>query len=123
MTMSYKIILSANKKYITCHVNTPMTVELSHSMCKKKLELGRTSGINRYLMDVRNAPNISKVSENYQFCKHDILQYNPPKDAKAAILIDPDDRSHDFTEFAMQKSGFNIKIFEDFNEAVAWLED
>jgi hypothetical protein len=38
-----------------------------------------------------------------------------------AILVRPDDRSHDFAETAMKNAGLSVALFRDRERAIAYL--
>jgi hypothetical protein len=121
--MSYAIALSENGKYIVCRMAGPMTVEIARESAKELDRLSRSTGIKRFLNDVRNAPNVSDVLANYDFAYRDMNGLNLQRDVRSAILADPADRTHDFFETVAKNAGFNVRIFHDENAAIAWLNE
>jgi hypothetical protein len=69
--MDYHISVSDNGKYIIVNVNKLMTIALGRRCGKEATELGARHNINRYLFDLRGAPNIENVLPNYQFAYED----------------------------------------------------
>jgi hypothetical protein len=45
------------------------------------------------------------------------------RDNRAAILVDPTDRSHDFVEVVSRNAGYNVRVFIEEERAIAWLEE
>jgi hypothetical protein len=77
--------------------------------------------VNRFLTDVREAPNASSTFENYEFAYKDLKELDARQDARVAILAAPSDRTHDFVEMVVQNAGYSVKIFHDAETAIAWL--
>ena len=90
-------------------------------------EVGRKVGTKKFLVDATMARNVESISDNYQFAYEDL---KTPMDgqvvdrgARVAILTAPDDHSHDFALTAMINSGFDVKKFEDREEAIRYLKN
>ena len=120
--MSFVVSLSENGKYILCRVSGPMTATTAIEFSAEMDKLARKHGINRFLTDVRDAPNVSSVVENHQFADSDMKALGLQKNVRAAILTRQSDRSHDFVEFATQNAGYNVRLFDDEQAAITWLE-
>ncbi|MBT3059710.1 MAG: hypothetical protein AB2728_09305 [Candidatus Thiodiazotropha sp.] len=120
-TTDYKISIDSNAHYIFVDVLRPMTSELGRRCAEDAVRLGERNGIKCFLVDLRGSPNIQSTLPNYQFAYHDMKELGFPKDSRSALLIDPDDRSHDFMETVFNNAGYNIRIFTDPERALAWL--
>ena len=48
---------------------------------------------------------------------------NFARSAHVAILVSPDDRSHDFIETVNRNAGYNVRVFRDADAAISWLEE
>lgn len=83
--------------------------------------LGRQLGIRRYLMDATEAHNVESVTGNYVFIRNDIEREEIDRLARVAMLVAPDDHSHDFVETVARNSGFLVKLFRDRGEAERYL--
>lgn len=59
---------------------------------------------------------------NYEFANQD-MQGNPKIDhhVHMALLVGPDDHSHDFYILAAQNAGINVRRFQDREEAIRYL--
>jgi hypothetical protein len=120
--MSYSIEISENENYILILAKSDITVEMARQWTSELVELSNKSGITNYLFDARKRKNISNVTENYNFSYKDVGLLNYDKTHRSAMLVDPDDHSHDFVETTMINAGYNAKIFHDESEAIKWLE-
>lgn len=114
--------VSPDGKYIiqkiVGEINTKMALEFD----REAHALGRRLGINRYLTDATECRNVASVIENYYFAYKDIsLTFNLYRSARVALLVDPEDRSHDFVETACRNAGFDVTIFRDWAEAIRYL--
>lgn len=85
--------------------------------------LGRELGINRYLTDLRQARNTDSVINNYEFAYEDMTDPAIDRTAVVAILVSPDDHSHDFVETVTRNAGLNVTLFRDWDKAVCFLRD
>ena len=119
--MDYNISVSENEKYILVKVNQPMTINLGRRCGLDATKLGERNNINCYLFDLRGAPNIENVLPNYQFAYEDMDNLGFPRNARSALLTDPDDKSHDFMETLFRNAGFNVRLFSNEHSAIAWL--
>ena len=121
--MDYEISLASTGKYIVCRVIGPMTVDIARQFAKDMDQLSRERNIKRFLTDVRNAPNVSDVFQNYTFANKDMADLNLQRDVRAAVLVDPNDKSHDFIETVTQNAGYVVRVFDDENAAILWLDE
>lgn len=71
---------------------------------------------------MRKAVNVDNVFANYEFANKDLSEFDFPHDSYTAVLIHPDDHSHDFITVAFNKAGFNVSLFTEEDMAVRWLD-
>jgi hypothetical protein len=100
-----------------------MTADLRRCSGIDAQDIGKNNNINRYLCDLRGAPNIESVSQNYDFAYEGASEAGLSRNARSALLTDPDDNTHNFIETLLRNAGFMVKIFVNREEAVAWLEE
>jgi hypothetical protein len=83
-------------------------------------ELATERGIRNILVDVTEARNTLGISESYDIVYHKITR-EPAVDryARVALLVAPDDHSHDFTETLARNAGFNFTLYRDRDLALA----
>jgi hypothetical protein len=97
--------------------------------CSRSLEdtlaahaLGAKLGIHRYLMDLRECRNTDSIVANYEFAKKNVKEtpgFN--KQAIVALLVSPDDHSHDFVETVSRNAGLPVRIFRERKSAEEYL--
>lgn len=121
--MNYQISVSNNNSYIVCTVSVPVTLELARDYTRAMDELSRAQDIKRFLVDVRSVPNVISAAENYTFANEDMKNMDLQRDVRSAILVDPDDKSHDFVETVILNAGYIVRIFHEEAEAISWLEE
>lgn len=117
--MKYSISPSEDGKYILLKVNGEMTRAMAMQQNIEAHALGAKLGINRYLTDLTEAANVDSVVNNYEFVNVD-MQTEPRinRYARVAVLVSPDDHSHDFIETVAKNAGLNVKLFTDRLEAI-----
>jgi len=120
--MSYKITVSKNGMHIRVRVDEAMTRVLAVEIAGKLAALSAERGIKNFLYDVRNAPNIESIVDNYTFAQEDMAEMGLDRGANAAILTREGDTSHDFVETAMRNAGYDTRLFTNERAAIAWLE-
>ena len=88
----------------------------------KAHELAKKLGIRKLLVDVTEARNALRISDNYEIVTQTIAQ-EPVIDRymQVALLVSPDDHSHDFTETVARNAGFNFTLYRDRTQAIAAL--
>jgi len=120
--MPYTIKLSEDGKYILVTTQGDMTRELAMEHNREAHALGRELGIKRYLVDLRASRNVESPTDGYQFAYHDMPE-DPEIDrsARVALLVSPEDHSHDFIETVSRNSGLSVTIFRNYEEALAYL--
>ena len=121
--MSYTITISENGQYIICLVTGPITVEIVREFAREIDSLSRAKNIKRLLTDVREAPNISSIYQNYEYAYQDMKNLKLQRDIRSAILAKPADTTHDFVETVVRNAGYNVRIFHDKSAAIAWLNE
>lgn len=121
--MSHKIFLSEDGKYIVCEVTGLITLEVLREFASEVNSLSRATGVKRLLHDVRHAVNVMKISQNYQYAYEDMEGLELQRDVRSVILVNPADKSHDFMETVSQNAGYNVRIFQDEDTAISWLNE
>ena len=121
--MSYSLHIADTRKYIIVIIKGPITIDLARQYSMEAREMGRSTGIQRFLFDVRDATNRSSTFENYEFAYRNAQEMQLERKVHSAILADPNDSSHDFVELTMRNAGFCVKLFRDEDTAINWLEE
>jgi hypothetical protein len=122
--MSYKITSSDEGDYIAIHVQGEMDRNFSLQLAKEAQAQGYQYNTNKFLVDVIHAVNVDSALGQYQFANEDLLALAEMDHyARIAILVAPDDHSHDFVETVVRNVGINFKLFRDRQSALAFLLD
>jgi hypothetical protein len=121
--LKYSLSLSASGKYVVCRVLKPVSTEIALEFGKATVDFARQHDLQRKLFDVRGVRNIQTVARNYDFAYKDMARLELDPSDRSAILVDPADRSHDFVQIAMRNAGYDVRIFVDEQQAIAWLEE
>lgn len=120
--MSHAISISDCGRYLICRVSKPITIETALAFSMALDAASRAHGIKRFLVDVRNAPNLANTVQNYHFANTDMAALDLQRDVRSAMLVAPWDHSHDFVETFTQNAGYGVRLFRDEAAAIAWLE-
>ncbi len=120
--MEYNIALSEDETYIVLSITGEMTREQAMQSNLEAHALGQELDIHRYLTDVREARNVDSVLGNYKFAYEDMKQTDEiDRGARVALLVSPEDHSHDFVETVSRNSGLDVTLFRDMEEAIEHL--
>ena len=121
--MEYKIYPSEEGEYIILKVQGEINRKLAMQQNKEAHDLGAKLNINRYLVDVTEAKNTDTISNSYEFAYKDMQHAEGiNKKARVALLVSPEDHSHDFIETVAQNAGLNVTKFNDIKLAIAFLK-
>jgi len=119
MSTSYTISLSDDESYIIVKILGKQTAELAMKQNLEAHAFGDELGIGRYLVDATEAVNVDSTLENYSFAYTDMqTPTGINKAAIVALLVSPDDHSHDFIETVSRNVGLNVTIFRDRELAI-----
>lgn len=120
--MSHTIYLSEDGKYIVTKHWGEITSELVMKRTQEAHELGKKLGITLHLMDVTEAKNIDSVTKTYKFAYQDIKAFpGINMNVRVAVLVKPDDHSHDFVETVTRNAGQDVTLFRDRELAIKHL--
>ena len=120
--MSYSISIPEGRRYVLMKASGPFTRDLAIETGLKAQALMRANGLVRALYDLRDAPNAEPTTINYYFAQSDLSEMRINRSARVALLVAPDDHSHDFVERAIREAGYTAELFRDEKAALAWLE-
>ncbi len=114
--------VSPNGKYIIQKIVGEINAEIALDLNHETHALGRRLGINCYLSDLTECRNTDSVIDNYDFAYSD-MPADPGIDrfARVAVLIDPEDHSHDFVETVARNAGLDVTLFRNRDEAIRHL--
>ena len=119
--MSFTISPSKDGKYISLKITGDIDSKIAMNNNIEAHALGKKLGINRYFVDLTKSRNVESVADSYKFAYEDMKTPMIDKSARVAILVDPNDHSHDFIETVLQNSGHSVKLFTDRKLAKSYL--
>lgn len=119
--MPYAVTVPAGSGHVLVTVEGPYSRELSIEIALASKEVAAAHGLHRFLWDVRRSRNVETVVANYEFVHRDMPPLDLDRAAHVAILVAPDDHSHDFVETVSINAGYSVRIFRDEQEALCWL--
>ena len=122
--MSYAINLSDDRKYIVLKHWGEINGELAMKRVLEAHTLGAELGIARYLVDLTEARNVDSVTKSYQYAYEDMkTPLGISLSARVAMLVSPEDHSHDFVETVLKNAGHNVMLFRNRELAIKHLLD
>jgi hypothetical protein len=120
--MDYSITPSENQKYIIHKITGDIDRSIALPQVLEAHALGRKLGIDRFLVDLTEARNTDNVGNTFFFTNQD-LKTNSGINAFAwvALLINPEDDSHNFIEITARNAGLYFRLFTDAFDAIRYL--
>lgn len=115
--MKYHTSLSADNCYVYTKITGPVDAASMLESVLAAHRLARQAGVNRHLMDLTEARNHLSTLENYHFAYNDMNHPDIDRLARVAMLVSPDDHSHDFLETLSRNSGRDVTLFTSREEA------
>jgi hypothetical protein len=112
--MTHYITLSPDKSFVILTVRGTITAAAALECNREAHLFAFNHGVSRHLMDLRGCRNGDSVACNLHFSLYG-MQNEPAidKHARVALLVDPDDHSHDFIKAAVQCAGLDVYLFTD----------
>jgi hypothetical protein len=122
--MKFEISIPKSKTYLNICVKEAVTPDLLKQFIEKTGNSSNRSGINKFLLDLRQAPNQTSTIALYDlvYYKYRKLGFKPgSKHALLVSLKNKDDYS--FAETVLLNAGYQSKIFTDEKDAIDWIEE
>lgn len=120
--MHYELEVIARHGYVRATVTSDITRTIAAQMAANVTQRFQAENLDAALIDVRNSRNIDVASQNFHFANQDAPALDLRKTDRIAILAAAADDSHDFIELVMRNTGYNVRLFRDEEEALAWLK-
>ncbi len=116
--MNYEITVSKDGKYIILKVVGPISRQLAVKYNLEAHALGKQKGIDRFLLDFTECRNTDTVLRNYKYVYEDMQNPNINQKARTALLVNPNDHSHDFIEALFRNAGADFTLYHDRDVAM-----
>jgi len=117
--MTYSITASDDKKYIIVKVVGTISRQLAIQYNLEAHALGKELGIDRFLLDFTECKNTDTVMRNYKYVYDDMKNPGINQAARTAMLVSPNEHSHDFIEALFRDAGADVTLFHD-RELALW---
>ncbi len=120
--MSSSIKISDNSEYVIIEYEADILRNTAFKDFEEAVQLGKKHGIKRFLINLTRSQNIDSTLNTYEFAYDDLINSKViDRTVKIALVVSPEDHSHDFSETVVSNIGFNIKLFRNFEKAVEYL--
>jgi hypothetical protein len=120
--MAVNTYVAESGMYLVCRVDEPVTFEVIEEMTSRLNRLAEETGITSRLIDARDMPNLMSVMANYDLAYKYLDAMRLDRSTKIAALRTPL-KEEGFASIAIKNAGFNLRLFVDEAEAIAWLEE
>lgn len=118
----YELNVTEGRPWIYARVYDPVTKALVLDLLKEIVRESAKSGVSGLLIDVRGAPSLKTTVEDYDIAYYRLQELGFKPHLKSAIVVDPEDKTHDFFETCTMNAGYNLRIFSDPDLAGQWLD-
>ncbi len=120
--MTYTITPAKDGDFILVEVHGVVTLDIATQWTLEAHALGKELGLRKYLVDVTDAVNKDSPLDQYRFANSSMVEDTAvDRYAKIAVLVAPEDHSHDFVETVCRNVGLNFKLFRKRDEAMTFL--
>ncbi len=115
---NYEIKPAKDGKYIILKTFGTISRHLTVKYYLEAHELGKKLGIDRFLLDFTECRNTDTVLRNYKFVYDDMKNPAFIPTARTALLVGPNDHSHDFIESLFRAAGADFALFREMKLAM-----
>jgi hypothetical protein len=121
--MKFEISISERKTYLNIRVKEVVTSDLFKEFIEKTANNSNKSGINKFLFDLRQAPNQTSPIVYYDFVYDKSRKLGFKLGSKHALLTSLENRGdYHFVETILLNAGYQSKIFTNEKDAIEWIE-
>lgn len=120
--MTYEYVMSKDGSYVILKIVGTINRQTAMAANLKAHAFGKSVNLNKYLMDLRASRNSETTFGNYSFAYQDMKSMpGIDRTARVALLVAPEDHSHDFIETVSRNAGLNVSLFREISAAEAYL--
>ena len=121
-TMQYELNMTEGRSRLSVRVYDPVTKALALDLLKEVVRESTKHDVSNLLIDARGVPSTKTTVEDYDIAYYRLEELGFKPHVKSAIVVDPDDQTHDFFETCTMNAGYNWRIFSDPDLANQWLD-
>jgi hypothetical protein len=122
--MGQNIYKPEEENFLVLKIDGIMNRKIAKQYFDEAHRKGIELGINKFLYDLTNATNTESNMDNYLFANTDIRNMEDiDLNTYVAMVVSPNDHSHDFIETVSRNAGLNVTLFRDYSKAVEYLKN
>ena len=121
--MDYKLEIVEKTDFVVAVLGGVRSPETLLAAASKTTDFCREKGYSRLLIDLRNMSGGLDTLETFEVAGHAIPEQTNARDLVRSAILDLSenlDRIRFFETVAVNR-GFNVKTFDDENQAIEWL--
>ena len=133
MTLSEKILArAADLKEVRTGENVTASIDLAmtHESMRGVWPILKDVGVSKVwdpervvnVFDHYVPPPTVVSAEHQQKIRHALKELGFKPHSRSAIVVDPEDKTHDFFETCTMNAGYNWRVFSDADLASQWLD-
>ena len=121
MNKDFKFNIKDRNAYLQINLKGDVLRDDACSFIKKAVELAEQKNVYKFLFNAKQATITGSQYSQQFFVLLDLnlIEYN--RSYHAAILVNPDDKSHSFIVKVLKKHNHNVKLFTNAHKAKNWL--
>lgn len=120
--MQCDISLAEGNQYACLRIKETIVPDIGRALLTEMLNLQKQKSIFRFLLDTRGVSAKTTPVDDFRMANREVTSAGFVPGTQVALLKSPGDTSHDFIETAGLNAGQNIRLFEDMNAAIDWLQ-
>ena len=121
--MKFDISISESETYLNIRVIEVLTPELLEGFIGETAKKANKIGINKFLFDLRQAPNQTSLGVHYHFVYDQSKKLGFKPGSKHALLVSSENMTdYSFVETILLNAGYQGKMFTDDKVAIEWVE-
>jgi|GEM_PF-655485 len=119
--MRSKVRVSECGTWVQTRVGGTITFESALEFIAEAARKASVHRLDSYLFDLREASNAKRPFHDFEIAHHRLRALGFSSVSRVALLVNPNDQTHDFFKLTAGNAGHNWRIFNDENGAMDWL--
>jgi hypothetical protein len=120
--VSYDVQFDADKGIVYTVASGPMDADYAAEFSIEALKVAEKNNCEKFLFDIRGTIITELAAGISQFALN-LEKLGSKKSHKSAIVYASDEKDLRFFESTFKGQGFNVSLFNDLNQAIAWLTE